>query len=228
MPLPDHTRNHIIDYCDKHIETDEMIENYFSFIKKKDLKKTIINEYKSARYIYKLGEALFVDGEKLCSHAKFQIVQYASIYEAIINYLLWEKFSNCNETKKIEVNINLKEMQKFNNKVIFNNDKTDLYFCVKINKKLKPQNIRFDDKVNAAVAIGFIDEQIGEEIKTFYKLRNGVHLDAASNNNIEYELEQAKLSYRRMLPFTTGISYFLSKGVLPQNARPKTHSFIAE
>ena len=84
MPLAEEERERILTYCDHHIPKPQIVEDYFSFIADHDLRKMLVREYLAARYIYKLGEALYAAEDKLEAHAKFQIVQYASIYEAVI------------------------------------------------------------------------------------------------------------------------------------------------
>jgi hypothetical protein len=82
--------------------------------------------------------------------------------------------------------------------------------CLYKDAKTPWTSISFSDKVNAASDIGLIDEQLGEEIKEFYRLRNAVHLEASAKRGIDYEIEEAKLAYRRMRPFIDQIKEKIS------------------
>ena len=90
--------------------------------------------------------------------------------------------------------------------------------CIQRKEKTSTFSIKSDDKVNAAVKIGFVDEDLGEEIKSFYKLRNAIHLETAVKKDIQYALDQSLLAYRRMEPFANGIRTFLA-----QNAEAVGH-----
>ena len=63
--------------------------NEFRFIPEGELRKRLGRAFYTARYIYKLGEALSVSGDEQHAFVKFQIMQYASIYEAVVSNLLW-------------------------------------------------------------------------------------------------------------------------------------------
>ena len=82
-------------------------------------------------------------------------------------------------------------------------------------------SIKFDDKIAAAVKIGFITESLGKEISEFYKLRNSIHLETAVKKKVEFELKQAELAYRRMQPFIKGVKAFLAERAKPKKGKAK-------
>lgn len=224
MPLKKKTRVEVLEYCDRDLPPRATIAAMFDFIADQALREKIEAEFHAARYIYKLGEALAADadGERLHAHVKFQIVQYAGIYEAIIVHLLWSTYSHHQAVTAIEYHIALRKAATFpTNLVVTTDTGENIVLCVERPERTPAISIKFDDKVDAAVAIGFVDRQIGEEIKLFYKLRNAIHFENAIKNAIKYELDSSLLAYRRMLPFTTGIKGFLANGALPDDARPK-------
>jgi hypothetical protein len=47
-------------------------------------------------------EALRASGDEIHPFVKFQIMQYASIYEAVISYLLWTRYSDHSEVKALQ------------------------------------------------------------------------------------------------------------------------------
>jgi len=175
-----------------------------------------------------LGEALNVDSEKLHAHVKFQIVQYASIYEAVIVHFLWTKYKEHDAVTSIEINNTFRRAAQLPNNIqITDADGEEICLCTSVKQKIARKSIKFDDKVNAAVNIGFIDHALGEEIKGFYKLRNAIHLESAIKNDVTYELTYSLLAYRRMYPFTIGIKGFLLNGRLPDEARPGNQNGLA-
>ena len=164
----------------------------------------------SARYIYKIGEALQASKEKLFPFIKFQITQYASIYEAVIVHMLWTKYRNSQEVNDLEYHFAYKEAGKFPKGMSLQNDKGEaLHLCVQRKEKTISHSIKFNDKVDCAVKIGFIRKTVGEDIKEFYRIRNAIHLETAVNRLIAYELSQSVLAYKRMKPFVDDIKTHL-------------------
>lgn len=202
MPLLKDDRDKILEYCDRDLPDSAWFMSEFDFVDDAPLQERLAQEFYAARYIYKLGEALSVEGDRLHAHVKFQIVQYASIYEAVIIHLLWTKFVESEPLTKIQYHEAFKSAADFPKNIsVANTDGEEVFLCVRRREKTNPFSIKFDDKVQASVEIGFVDAAIGEDIKEFYRLRNAIHLETAIKKSIKYEIEQAQLAYRRMRPF---------------------------
>jgi hypothetical protein len=182
----------------------------FDFIKNKDLQEYLAYDFYSARYIYKIMEALNASFSEKEAHVKFQIIEYASIYEAVICYLLWQVFPTHQAVEEIEYHIEYRPMPALSSKAKLLYDSEETFICKKINAKTPEASISFTDKVDAAVKIGFIDISHADDIKNIYKLRNTVHTATAAKKNIEYEIEQSKIAYERMKPFIDNIKNFLN------------------
>lgn len=221
MPLDAETRSQVLDYCDAHLPEDGAVAQMFDFIGDPVLQKRVEAEFYAARYIYKLGEALAVSDERLHAHVKFQIVQYAAIYEAIIVHMLWNVYPTHQAVTAIEFHEVYKKTATLPKALSLTLADTseEVVLCVGVRQKTSRISIKFDDKVDASVQIGFLDFTLGEEIKQFYKLRNAIHLESAIKNQIIYEIDNSLLAYRRMQPFTRGIRGFLKTGVLPDDGR---------
>ena len=213
MSLGQTTIDQVMAYCQRDLPTNQKwFEEEFNFIKSASLRKELAKEFYAARYIYKLMEALHVSGVELHAHAKFQIMQYASIYEACINYILKEVYRTHAEVIKISTHRSLKEVSALSKHTKISYDGTPALICLEKPTKTEWTAIPFENKVDAAVAIGVISGSYAEEIKRFYQLRNGIHIESAAKRQITYELEQAKLAYRRMSPFIAEIKAHFANG----------------
>jgi hypothetical protein len=225
MPLGKTERDNVLRYCDRDLPPKGTVAGMFRFISDRALREKIEAEFHAARYIYKLGEALKAKNERLHAHVKFQIVQYAGIYEATIVHLLWTVYASHPVVTAMEHHIALRKVATFPQNIVVTTDEGQpIYLCVERPERTPAISIKFDDKVDAAVEIGFVDEQIGQEIKEFYRLRNSIHLESAIRHATKYELDSSLLAYLRMQPFTRGIKGFLSDGSLPDEARPKAQT----
>jgi hypothetical protein len=222
MPLDKVVSDAVIAYCEKDLPSHEKVAKMFEFIEDSKLRHQIEAEFHAGRYIYKLGQGLSVKNERLRAHVKFQIVQYAAIYEAIIVHLLWGRYKDHDEVKKIETKTaHTASVSLPRNLKLMTDKGQEVFLHVRTEKEANTQSIKFDDKIKASVAIGFLSKELGEEIKTFYKLRNGIHLESAIKNEVEYEIDNSRAAYRRMSPFTQGIKGFLRDGVLPESTKLK-------
>jgi hypothetical protein len=225
MPLSLDNRKNILEYCDRDLPSTEWYLDQFDFIEQDALRKRLALEFYAARYLYKLGEALKVSGAHMHAHVKFQIIQYASIYEAVIVYLLWNRFSEHGAVISIQFHKVFRKAATLPSSLIFTTaDSAEIFLCTEQLEKTSTMSIKFADKVDAAVSIGFLDHELGHEIKEFYNLRNALHLETAVKRAIKYEIEQAQLAYWRMQPFIDGIKGYLRSGVLPDVAKIATKS----
>lgn len=212
MPLETKTIDEVLNYCKRDLpQNHDWYVLEFDFIKDKALQKSLAREFYTARYIYKLMEALFLEDFELHAHLKFQIIQYASIYEAVINYLLLNNFKDNEHVKKISTHPSLKEITTLSKLTKITYEDQKIFTCLKKDTKTPWTSIPFHDKVDASVGIGFLDKKYSDEIKNFYTLRNSIHIEAAAKKNIEYEIEQSKIAYKRLRPFIDDIKSFLSK-----------------
>ena len=202
MPLPTTTSEEVLNYCKRDLPNDfEWYRNEFDFVTDNDLQEELAKAFYSSRYIYKLMEGLAISGNELHAHLKFQIMQYASIYEAVINYLLLNRYKEHASVQALQLHKSYRPIAAHAAPTKLTYEGNDTFICLYKDAKTPWTSIPFQDKVNAASDIGLIDEQLGEEIKEFYRLRNAVHIETAARRGINYEVEEAKLAYRRMRPF---------------------------
>ena len=211
MPLEKRTIDEIFKYVKRDLpDEDVWFLDRFDFIDDIILREYLAKEFYSARYMNKMMEALNLSEYELFAHVKFQIIQYASIYEAVICYLLWNRYNEHEAVKEIEYHSEYRKVGALSSKTKILYDNEPVILCkLKNNVKTTEYSIKFDDKVDAAVRIGFLDGNYADDIKNIYGLRNNVHIAKAAKEEFEYEIEQSKLAYRRMMPFIDRIKEFI-------------------
>jgi len=69
--------------------------------------------------------------------------------------------------------------------------------------KLEETKVRFDSKARAAAVIGIIDEELADELVTFYAARNMIHIHAELKQGTDWswEIEFARQAYWRLNKF---------------------------
>lgn len=214
----------IEDYCNNHLASDIWYENEFSFIKNERLKNRIIAEFKAVRFAYKLYEGIEAKGENLLFEVRNQILAYASIYEAVIEYVLNYYYSDTEEFDDLmhhimPIKISIpKEKQKTIDEL--SHDRKNIIPFYYGRKRKEKAQVRFDDKCKTAEKLGIIhkftngekeDIDLPLEIIEIYSYRNGIHIIAEQKKGIYYELELSKKAYRRMRPFIDQIKTKLLK-----------------
>lgn len=202
MPLEESLREHIKSYCKRDLPGDlQWHVDQFGFISDEELKKRLGRAFYSARYVGKLMEALHAKGDETHPFVKFQIIQYASIYEAVIVHLLWSRYAEHPEVKKLQTHKAYKPVSAFGKLTTMKYEDEEVTTCVYRDTRTPRNSIPFKDKVDCAVRIGFVDEAYAGDIKRIYELRNLAHIETEAEKLIELEIEQAKTGYWRIRPF---------------------------
>ena len=211
MPLEETLRTQIQSYCTKDLPGDlDWHINKFHFIDDTELRERLGRAFYAAIYMSKLMEALYVKENELHPFVKFQVMQYASIYEAVITHLLWNKFKDHPEVIALQTHKAYKPISALSSSTEMLYDKVPIFTCVYKDEKTPKNSIPFGDKVDCGVRIGFIDGQYSSDIKDIYTLRNLTHIETEAKKQIDIELEHSKLSYWRMQPFLDEIERFLT------------------
>lgn len=210
MPFNDENKEYVIQYCKNHLPTDEWLYENFDFIKDDNLRDRVIIEFKNVRFMYKLFEGINAKDELLLAEVRLQVLMYASIYEAIIHYLLFDVFQDDENVKKLKVHtipkridIPTEKRNKLKKELTHNEKEIVTFYYEEAKKEITA--IRFDDKCKIAEKIGLIDSKLCLELIKIYEIRNGLHMHAEIRKQIEYELEISRIAYRRMKPFVEQI-----------------------
>ena len=216
MPLEETLREQIQTYCTRDLPGDlQWHVEQFDFVVDTELKKRLGRAFYSARYVGKLMEALLAAGDVIHPFVKFQIMQYASIYEAVISYLLWTKHAEHIEVKKLQTHKAYKPVSALGSLTKMKYGDEELFTCAYRDAKTPRNSIPFKDKVDCAVRIGFVDEAYAGDIKLIYMLRNLAHIETEAAKQIDVEIEQAKTGYWRIKPFLERIVASLAEEPSP-------------
>lgn len=183
---------------------------YFDFIEDPKLQQVIAQEFYGAMYIEKIQHIFASEDIELHAHLKFQIIQYASIYEAIIDYILITEFINHKDVKSLiereEFTVS-KESSK-DIRIIFKGEEMYLSKCKKKAVRDDFITISFGVRIDIANKIGFVEDNHVEPIKRFYDLRNSTHIRRAAKKGTEFELKVCQEAHQILLPFITNIKNF--------------------
>ncbi len=210
MSLSEKAREEVRTYCKRDLPGDLAWHvSQFAFITDAQLQRRLGRAFYSARYMSKLMEALFAQGDEKHAFVKFQIIQYASIYEAVICNLLWGRYKNHSAVQKLLVHKTFKRVDAFAKPTSMTYENQQVFTCVSKVTKKQHNDIAFKEKVDCAVEIGFLEAKYAADIKLLYELRNLAHIEAEAKKQIDVEIEQAKNGYWRMKPFLEKIVAFI-------------------
>lgn len=230
MPFEKEIRIYINEYCQRDLPNDEWYENEFGFIKSGNLRQRIIIEFKNARKIYKIFEGLVAEDELLLAEVRLQVLMYASIFESVIHYVLFDEYYKEDPRVKDLLIQNVckpysippAKIESIKKELEHNGKEIVPYF--RTTQKRDITKVRFDEKCKVAESIGLIkqfklkekqlivNEETGEiieieiadfcsELIKIYEIRNAIHIHAEAKKEITYHLDLSILAYRRMRPF---------------------------
>lgn len=215
MPLEEKIKNAVYDYCNNHLPDESWYEDEFEFIEDATFRNRIIEEFRGIRFAYKLYEGIEAKAENQIFEVRHQIFSYATIYEAVIHYVLYTYYDKTDAFHNLQYHTTLAKVDipgsklAILNKELSHDGKSIVPMYMKERKKDDSQ-IRFDDKCRTAEEIGLLykfTNKDGEEIDLpseiieIYGYRNAIHLVAEQRKGIAYEPELSKRAYRRMRPF---------------------------
>ena len=169
-------------------------ENYFSFLCDDKLQKKLGEAFYQARFMYKLMCALRLPLNKQSGIVKFQIIQYASICEAVLDTAITHFFKTESENE-----FSIVEFKKDNNalcsnvKLIRKNE--TLVICKEKKKKGLLKRTRVDFKTSFAVKYGLLSGDLKNRLDVLYDQRNNIHILKATETNYRPKLKEAKESF---------------------------------
>lgn len=210
---------YIKDFCTKDIGSYTSHLEMFNFIEEEELQKRIAMEFYIARYIAKLQIALkLTTGSfELFGFLKMQLVQYGGIFEAIITYLLKEKYIENDAVKSICKKTEYKIAHIFPSGISVKQGDAELFLCSKKESETdKLEYIKLEDKLKAAVKIGLISDEIKIAVLDTYELRSSVHIQTAVKKTIEFEIKHCRDAFYTLIDFLKQIRTFLNYSETPE------------
>lgn len=225
MAFSKQLKKQIYSYCGNHLPDEDWYNDEFKFIEENAIRKRIIEEFKGVRFAYKLYEGLEAKDENRIFEVRHQILSYASIYEAIIHYVLYNYYQDTEKFHKmlyhtVPTKMSFCERQMIEVKRILSRQGEKIYIFHDQERKKDESQVRFDDKCKTAKSLGLLKKfrnKQGEEIDLpseiieIYGYRNAIHLVAEQRKGIQYELDLSKKAYRRMKPFVDQIKAGLAR-----------------
>lgn len=219
MAFSKEIRNKIHEYVQAELPKEEWYGTHFyPFLKDDILRNKLITEFKNARLIYKIFEGLQAENELLLAEVKTQVILFASIQEAVVDYVLYKILEKTDAvqnllTKNDLVRIDIPQAKKeiLKNNLIHDGKNIICYY-----EKTRPMtekekfSIRYRQKINALSSLGVISEDLAEDLKCLYEYRNTIHIESDIKKNLSYDLEMGKLAYRRVEGLSIEISKYIS------------------
>lgn len=224
--IPIKTRQIIVSYCNvdivpntdylkgqnnTHTHEIEWFKEYFEFIEDSSLKLHLAEAYYQARFLYKIMQGLDLTSFKRTAFLKFQIQQYASIFEALIDYTL-EKFHK-DELKELLKEVEYKPvnvLSQNSNLTIMIDSKTEkVYTCKKASRDVPLKKTRIDKRTQLAEEFGIISSTIKAGFDGLYDLRNNIHLLKASSADYRPKIDEAIKAFQLMEPIQSSVKLYI-------------------
>jgi hypothetical protein len=210
MPFSKSVQASISQYIENYTGDASFYSEYFWFISDPDLRTRLEEEFKSARYVYKLLEGMEAKDWLLTAEVRIQILLYASIYEAVLHHVLLQDYKDTDPVKRIttyEARTKINIPNAIKQKIV--DDYAPAGEIAVYQLKSAPideRKIVFEEKAKVALELGLIDQAIYEVVVGVYSLRNAIHLHAELRRNIAYEIETAKGAYWHLQGFCRRIA----------------------
>ena len=220
MSLPKERITEVDRYCNRDLVPDqdfspddqyhnEWFISYFSFLHDPQVEEQLGDAFYQARFMYKLMNALNLPLAKQKGIVKFQIVQYASICEAVLDLAINRFFK---EDAENEFSVN--ELVKYPNAISADTKitcgNTQLILCKTKHKKGDLRRTRVDFKTKFGVSKGLISQATKEGFDSLYDLRNNIHILKAANSQYTPKLKEAKAAFLLMQSFVGEIKNYYS------------------
>ena len=192
------------------IHISEWFQRYFSFLYDPNLEKHLGEAFHQARLLYKTMQILNFPLGKNKGFVKFQIIQYASICEAVIDHSIETFFDQ--EAKEL---FSKKEYSKCNEAlaatttITHNGEK--VYCCKEKIKHTPLKCVRITDRLELCVQKGIISAEIKNELEQLYDTRNNIHILKAATSNYIPRIYEAKNAFLLMQKFIETVKSFYKK-----------------
>ena len=171
MSLDENIKSAIYEYVQAHLPQDDWYCRYFDFITDAELSIRLAEEFKAVRALYKIFRGIDATGWWQRAQVRIQILQYASIYEAVIHHVLFDRLGSTEEVRKlvefpklVRISIPTTKREKLN-EALAHDGKVIIptYQGTGSNDVTK---VRFDNKADCAVKLGLIEQSLCDDLKS--------------------------------------------------------------
>jgi hypothetical protein len=225
MTFDPEIKSEIEKYSTAHIADIDWHISFFSFVQNDKLAKRLGEEFLSARVLYKILTGMQAEGWMKRAQIRGQVFSYASIYEAVIHHLLFDRLATEPQvialtqfpTKKL---ISIPKKHEAVLQQYLSHDGKRVIPTFETIGHTDESKVRFDRKAECAVELGFIKRALCDDLVEVYEARNAIHIHAEIRKNLDYQIHLSKKAYRRMQPFKDQIVAGLhARGLDQQRAR---------
>ena len=230
MALEPTTRQTVIDYILRDLVPDRKWKGtpfdwfllQFSFIHDPSLRKQLAEAFYQARMAEKLRAALGLKGGFNHTFTKTQVILYASIYEAVIDWLLEGDISapEVQDLLSQEFYQPAKEAMGRNTRIgILGNDGNveNLVLCRLKRRTQKLKELQFKQRLGTAVGRNLVPSDLEPIIDRLYTARNRIHLSQAAADEFTPDPSQTSEAFREISRFLKHASMVKPHAPAPTN-----------
>jgi hypothetical protein len=213
----------LLAFVNKHIEPDEKpgeavhsgydwFYEYFSFIPEEQLRSQLAQAYYQSRYIHKLLVALRLEGQERIPFLLLQLLEYASLYEALTDYLIQFKYLDSSDFADKRVKREIKKRQELNpaTSMLLHEkdgaqDRVRVFFAYEKEIKLELRDIRFSDRIAFVSSKISLSNHDARYIEKIYDLRNHIHILKAAEREFEPDHNDVAEAFKIFKRFVTAV-----------------------
>ena len=178
--IPEHFGKAVMDAVSKFArsgiaDSADLDAKWFEHIKDDGVRAAICDTFHGARWIYKLGLALLVDGKEQYAHVRAQVIDYGSICEMLLSEMIVHGLSNGKFTK---------DQHKFKDTGKHQRIPWTRYTDI----RPAVQSQKFWWHIAVAREERVIKADLAKELDGLRKIRNTVHITEKINSNTTYHL----------------------------------------
>ena len=226
MKLTKEERAKVVGCCNEQLITDyaydyrkdypvEWFKRQFSFIPNKAVQAQLGEAFYEARFMYAFMKVLNLRLDKTKGIIKYQIIQYASICEALLNYTI-DAYYKDEFGERYAAQVLAKVSQATSNLTAITYDGEPLYLCKYKSEKAIVTWTSTPVKTEFAVEKSIISEATKDKFCTLYELRNNAHILKAASTNYSPQKKEAQEGYELTYEFISEVRNFFN--VHPLNA----------
>lgn len=214
MPLPDRTRQAVIEFVLRDLVPDRRwsgtpfnwFMEKFRFIRDPTLQKHLAEAFYQARMTEKLRAALGLRSDFNNTFIKTQVLLYAAIYEAVVDWLL-EGHILAPEVRALlhqeVLQVATEAFGKATKLRLALSDGTEeeLVPCRKKERKQKLKEVQFKERLAIAVCLKLVPADLQDTVEKLYTARNRIHLKQAAADDFKPDPKQSSEAFRNLSRF---------------------------